>query len=239
MIVLFTDFGLTGPYLGQVTAVLHRLAPSVPVVNLFADAPRFAPRPAAYLLAAYAHEFPQGTVFLAVVDPGVGTASRPPVVLEADGRLYVGPGNGLLQMVAQRAREARLWEILWRPERLSASFHGRDLFAPVAAGLALGRWPERRPLALPAPWPEELAEVIYVDSFGNGMTGLSASLLAPGVRMAVGGQVLGHARNFGEVAPGRAFWYANANGLVELAVNQGSAAERLGLSVGTPVQLLV
>ena len=94
MIALFTDFGLHGPYTGQMKAALHQMAPGTPVIDLFADAPVGNPRASAYLLAVYAAWFPAGTVFLCVVDPGVGGA-RPPVILEADGRWYVGPGNGL------------------------------------------------------------------------------------------------------------------------------------------------
>ena len=131
MIVLFTDFGLEGPYTGQVRAVLYRTAPQVPVVDLFADAPAGRPKPAAYLLAAYGVWFPPGTVLLAVVDPGVG-GPRAPVIVEAEGRWYVGPDNGLFELVTRRARTARTWEVFWRPETLSASFHGRDLFAPVS-----------------------------------------------------------------------------------------------------------
>jgi S-adenosylmethionine hydrolase len=91
LIVLFTDFGLQGPYTGQMKAVLHQLAPGIPIVDLFADAPLGNPRPSAYLLAACAAWFPAGTTFLCVVDPGVGGA-RPSIILEADGRWYVGPG---------------------------------------------------------------------------------------------------------------------------------------------------
>jgi S-adenosylmethionine hydrolase len=90
VIVLFTDFGLHGPYTGQMKAVLHQTVPSVPVIDLFADAPVGNPKAAAYLLAAYAGWFPAGTIFLCVVDPGVG-GGRPAIVLEADGRWYVGP----------------------------------------------------------------------------------------------------------------------------------------------------
>ena len=101
MIVLFTDFGLSGPYVGQMKAVLHREAPGVAVVDLFADAPAFDPRRSAYLLAAYATEFPPPTVVLAVVDPGVG-GERRPVVVEADGRRFVGSDNGLFELVWRR-----------------------------------------------------------------------------------------------------------------------------------------
>ena len=106
MIVLCTDFGLEGPYTGQVKAVLARAAPDVPIVDLFADLPAFQPRLAAYLLAGYGEFFLAGDVILAVVDPGVGGA-RGALALEADGRWYVGPDNGLFEIVVRRARTAR------------------------------------------------------------------------------------------------------------------------------------
>src|SRR5438445_393973 len=140
MIVLFTDFGLEGPYTGQMKAVLHQMAPGIPTIDLFADAPAGNPKAAAYLLAAYAQWFAGGTTFLCIVDPGVG-GPRPPVILEADGCWYVGPGNGLFEFVERRAAKARSFDIEWKPENLSASFHGRDLFAPVAAMLARGDAP--------------------------------------------------------------------------------------------------
>jgi len=98
MIVLFTDFGLQGPYTGQMKAVLYQMAPGVRLIDLFADAPVGNSKPSAYLLAAYAEWFPAGTVFLSVVDPGVG-GTRPAIILEADGRWYVGAGNGLFELV--------------------------------------------------------------------------------------------------------------------------------------------
>jgi S-adenosylmethionine hydrolase len=238
MIVLFTDFGLSGPYTGQVKAVFAAEAPGVPVIDLFADAPAADPRAAAYLLAAYDDWFPDGAVCLAVVDPGVGT-ERLPVVLQADGRWYVGPDNGLLAVVARRATRTRVWEITWRPARLSVSFHGRDLFAPVAARLARG---EVRPGAVraglavaPPEWPDDLAEIIYVDHYGNALTGTRASALPVDATLAVGGRALPRARTFGAVEPGTAFWYENANGLAEIAVAGGRADRTLGLAIGTPV----
>src|SRR5689334_6433744 len=131
MIVLFTDFGLAGPYTGQVEAVLQREAPSVPAISLFADAPAGMPKPASYLLAAYAAWFPAGTVLLCVVDPGVG-GDRRAVIVEAAGRFYVGPDNGLFEIALRRAASAQreapsaaqCREITWRPATLSASFHG-------------------------------------------------------------------------------------------------------------------
>ena len=120
MIVLFTDFGLHGPYTGQMKAVLHQMAPSTPVIDLFSDAPIGNPKASAYLLASYAAWFSAGTVFLCVVDPGVG-GMRPAIILEADSRWYVGPGNGLFELVQRRAQQAHSWDINWKPERLSAS----------------------------------------------------------------------------------------------------------------------
>ena len=114
MIVLCTDFGLSGPYLGQVKAVLARHAPAVPVIDLFADLPAFEPRLAAYLLAAYGEWFEAGDVILAVVDPGVG-GPRGALAVEADGRWFVGPDNGLFELVLRRAARARCFAIAWRP----------------------------------------------------------------------------------------------------------------------------
>ncbi len=242
MILLFTDFGLEGPYLGQVRSVLHREAPGVPVIDLVADAPAFDPRAAAYLLAALAPAFPAGSLFLAVVDPGVGS-DRPALAIEAGGQWFVGPDNGLLAVAAKRAETAASWAITWQPDRLSASFHGRDLFAPVAARLARGEPPpgEPRPLAalVGADWPADLARIVYIDRFGNAMTGLRAAALPAGTRLQAGGKSLTAARTFSDVAPGGPFWYENANGLAEIAVNQGRADDLLNLAVGDPVAVQV
>ncbi|MEO5372757.1 MAG: SAM-dependent chlorinase/fluorinase [Alphaproteobacteria bacterium] len=240
MIVLFTDFGLEGPYVGQMLAVLYREAPGVPVVNLFADAPIFDPMASAYLLAAYVEVFPPGSVFPCVVDPGVGSA-RAPLVVEADGRWYVGPDNGLFEPILRRATACRAWEIDWRPAVLSASFHGRDLFAPVAAMLARGESPPGRPVAVEAlrrtGWPDDLARVVYIDRFGNIMTGLRARLLNREAVLVIRGWRVRWAHTYSDVPVGAVFWYENANGLAELAVNQGAAATVLGVGVGTPVDV--
>ncbi len=240
MIFLFTDFTRDGPYVGQMQAVLAAQAPGVPVIDLMQDAPAFAPKPAAYLLAALAKDFPDGSICIGVVDPGVGTA-RPPVVVEADGRRFVGPGNGLFELIGRRATATRTWRIDWRPEALSASFHGRDLFAPVAAKLATGNAPEG--LLAPQPvedipgaaWPDDLPEIIYADGFGNLMTGLRNESVPPNAVMLAGGATIPPARVFGDAAPAAPFWYANSCGLAEIAVPSGSAAATLGLAIGDPV----
>lgn len=237
MIALFTDFGLAGPYTGQVMAVLQQTAPEIPAISLFADAPAGQPKPSAYLLAAYTAWFPAGTVFLCVVDPGVGSARRA-VVTEADGQYFVGPDNGLFDLVLRRADQAVLWEIAWRPALLSASFHGRDLFAPVAARLARGD--KIAELARPADdrsaergWPDDLAEIVYLDHYGNALTGLRGTQVRGTARLKVGGRSITPAATFSAVPKGEAFWYVNSNGLAEIAVNGGSAGALLGLRVGS------
>lgn len=238
MIVLFTDFGVAGPYVGQMKAVLARGAPGFAVIDLMHDAPRFDAKRASYLLAALVEAFPAGSVFVCVVDPGVG-GDRAAVVVEADGRRYVGPDNGLFDGVLRRARQQGAWRITWRPDALSSSFHGRDLFAPVAVRLAGGDAVPGEAIPVDAvrraDWPDDLDEIVYVDPFGNAMTGRRALTLSPNTVALVDGARIGRAGTFSEVSPGMAFWYENSSGLAEIAVNQGSAADRLGLAVGAAV----
>ena len=237
MIVLFTDFGMGGPYVGQVHAVLAQQAPAVPVIDLFHEVPRHDIRAAAYLLPAYTQGTPPGTIHVCVVDPGVGGARRA-LIVKVDHRWYVGPDNGLLHILARRARALECREILWRPASLSASFHGRDLFAPVAAQLVRGLMPDSVPATLTPPvpdWPEDLPQVLYIDHFGNAITGLRADRLGRDVRLRIGGTDLAYARTYSEVPAGQGFWYENANGLVEIAANQARASDQFGIAVGDSV----
>lgn len=238
MIAMFTDFGPAGPYTGQMEAVLHRDAPGIPIVSLFADAPAGKPKPCAYLLAAYDAWFPPGTVLLCVVDPGVGSGRRA-LIVEADGRFYVGPDNGLFELVLRRAAHRRLWQITWAPSVLSASFHGRDLFAPVAARMARGDPVDRfgRPVAVEPrlDWPDDLAEIVYIDHYGNALTGLRGETVSPKAKLRAGGKAVAPRRTFSAARPGQAFWYVNSNGLAEIAVNGGRADRALGLEIGSPV----
>jgi S-adenosyl-L-methionine hydrolase (adenosine-forming) len=241
MIATFTDFGLAGPYLGQVRAVLYQRAPGVPVVDVFADLPAFNVRASAYLLPAYSQYLPAGSICLCVVDPGVG-GERGVLAVEADGRWYVGPDNGLLSQVIRRTAGVSVFSISWRPDTLSSSFHGRDLFAPVCAMLASGERPPGEPVdavkfARPD-WPDDLHEVVYVDSYGNAVTGLRATQLTSTSRVEIAGRVCGHRRTFCEAPPETPFWYANANGLVEIAVSGASAHTALGIEVGQDFRLI-
>lgn len=242
MILLYTDFGDEGPYLGQIRALLAREVPDEAVIDLMHDVPPCNPRAGAYLLAALADELPARSVVLGVVDPQVGSGAREPVVLHAGGRWYVGPGNGLFSMVARRAGVTEVWRITWTPGRLSASFHGRDLFAPVAACVAGGASPPGEPaqhvILGPPGWPDDLAEIIYVDRWGNAMTGVRAATVERTRTLEVRGTRCRFATTFGDAPRGEPFWYENSCGLVEIAVDRGSARDLLGLGVGDQVDLV-
>lgn len=238
MIVLFTDFGMRDPYVGQIKARLGQHAPDQLVVDLLHDVPDFNAHAGAHLLAAFASGFPPGSVFLAVVDPGVGTP-RDAVVLMAGGRWYVGPDNGLLSVVAARNVDTRVWRITWQPEGMTPTFHGRDLFALIAADIARGAFPttklhgiDRLTVVFDA---GDLLRVVYVDHFGNAWTGIRDVPINTNVRVA--GAAIQHADSFGFVGKGEGFWFINSVGLLEIAVNRGNAAQTFGLKVGDPVQV--
>ncbi len=243
MIVLFTDFGSDGPYVGQMKAVLAQQASETPVIDLLHTAPRFNVRASAHLLAAYISAFPADSVLLGVVDPGVGDVRRKAVAINIMGRWYVGPENGLFDVLAARAmvgqEDVTCREITWRPENLSNSFHGRDLFAPMAARLACGEIPP----GVQIDWPvsvavaNDLSEVIFIDHYGNVITGVRASNIASTACLKVDERIIMRANTFCEVAVGQAFCYENANGLMEIAVNQGNAARGLGLAMGSRVAI--
>lgn len=238
MIVLFTDFGTRDPYVGQVKACLAEHAPAQQVVDLLHEAPDFNPHAGAHLLAAFAPNFPPGCTFLAVVDPGVGTP-REAVVVLAGGRWFVGPDNGLLSVVAARHADTRLWRIIWKPAGASSTFHGRDVFAPIVADIARGAFPADKLTAIDKLDVEfdagDLARVIYIDHYGNAWTGVRGA--PKDARVSAAGELFKHSESFGFVGKGEGFWFINSVGLLELAVNRGSAAATYRLAVGDPVQV--
>ncbi len=240
-IALLTDFG-EGPYTGQIQLRLSELAPGIAVVGLIADLPAFRPDLAAYLLPGLARGMPSPTVYMCVVDPGVGTA-RDLVALRAGQDWWLAPDNGLLMPFLQRHSDALLYRLRWRPERLSASFHGRDLFAPAAARLAAaGELLDHEPVdevadLIGADWPSSASVVCYIDAFGNLITGVDADAVSTEAQVGAAGRWLRHARTFAEVQPGEAFWYRNAFDLVEIAVNQDRADRVLGLSLGSAIRI--
>ena len=241
-IFLFTDFGSTDIYVGQVKAVVQSGAPQSVVIDLLNDASSFDIASSAHLLAALAGRLPTGSVTVAVVDPGVGSA-RAAVALQADERWFVGPDNGLLSVVAGRASHSQPFGIAFEPPQASESFHGRDICAPVAALIATGRVDERTltpkarlDVMLDA---SDLPCIIYIDHYGNAMSGMRAAGVARSARVAVSGRDIHYARVFSDVPAGEPFWYENSIGLVEVAANQRSAAALLDIAVGHPIAVML
>lgn len=241
MIALFTDYGPGSLYVGQVRAVLERDAPGHPVIDLMHDAPATHIMPSAYLLERLAHFLPEDAIVLAVVDPSVGSA-RVPCIVSADGRRFVGPDNGLFEMVMRSASDVSFDVITWEPEwRVYDTFHGRDLFAPAAARLAAGMPVETQIRGMDEVWrdpyPDDLEEIIYIDGFGNAMTGMRAASVPESAIVEIGDWDFHHARIFAEAGLGGPFWYADSLGLVEVAVGYGNAAEQFGLRIGTKIAI--
>lgn len=185
-------------------AVLYKQAPGKPIVDLMHDAPTFNPRSAAYLLASLISSFSKETVFLCVVDPGVGSAERKPIIVKADDYWFVGPDNGLFNVIAKRASNLEWWDITWQPDNLSNTFHGRDLFAPVAALLSNGKMydvkqdpsPQDRILS---DWEDELAEIIFIDNYGNCMTGVRANSINKNTKLEIANCSFARATTFSSV----------------------------------------
>ena len=241
MIVLFTDFGHDGLYVGQVKSVLHQHAPRVAQIDLLHDAPVYNVKASAHLLAALAPQFPSDSVFLAIVDPGVGS-TRDAVMISADDKWFVGPDNGLLSIVAARADSPKFWRIHWRPRKLSHTFHGRDLFAPIAALTAKGKFPRDKVETIASLreqiGSQDLPEVIYIDRYGNAMTGMRAKSLKFDSQLLIHGGRLRRATIFADVPAGTPFWYENCVGLVEIAISSGNAARELALKIGDTIELV-
>lgn len=239
MIFIFTDYGLEGPYIGQVETVLQQHAPNEKVIHLLTDAPRNKPKESAYLLASLISRIPEGSIVFCVVDPGVGSNEDKPVILKIDERCYIGADNGLFDILARRAKKIEAFEITWRPKSLSKSFHGRDLYAPVCGMIANGDdvpseefiWKDRHH------WPDDLNEIIYIDHFGNCMTGIRPKSLDKQLVLRADHQDIVNAETFSDVKQGKALWYENSNEMIEIAVNQGSAAEVLKLEIGSHILL--
>lgn len=254
---LLTDFGLADPYVGQMKAVLARKAPRCHVVDISHDVAPFNVAQAGFFLAASYLHFPTDSVILAVVDPGVGTA-RKIVGLQLNDRLLIAPDNGLLSLALKTAwsGEVRAFDMsqaLDAPRKVSNTFHGRDVFAPLAAWLALGGAPdglggELDPAELVTqPWSEPSVQpgharghVLHIDRFGNCVLNLEAgSLGSPeGMRLvSPAGGPINYATTYADMGEGAPGLLEGSQGFLEIAVNQRSAAKQFGLSMGDPVEL--
>ncbi|MGH7516264.1 MAG: SAM hydrolase/SAM-dependent halogenase family protein [Gemmatimonadales bacterium] len=243
IITLLTDFGTRDAYVGELRGVLLTRAPGAVLADITHDIAPGDVRAAAYVLGRTWPKFPAGTVHLAVVDPGVGGA-RAALAIRSAGHHFVGPDNGLLTSALTGAHDVVELPI---PPSASATFHGRDVFAPAAAALAggtpmttLGSPPLRVPVRLPPALPRSegdslVGEVVYVDRYGTLVTNLAPDA---GGFVEIGGSRLPLRRTFSDIAPGELVAFVGSGGVIEIAVRDGSAAERLGAAVGASARLV-
>lgn len=249
-VAILTDFGQKDWYVAAMKGVIAKIAPSCPIVDITHEIPPGDTTAAAFVLSQCFHNFPSGTVFLCVVDPGVGTTRLPIILFNGDYH-FVAPDNGLLTFVKQDIYRAFEIDPTRIPIRsgLSATFHGRDLFAPVAACLAKGD----QPLALARPIPEikeiDVAfflanklpahgQLVHFDHFGNGISNLVLDSLDPEELVLENGIRFPFASTFGSVKTGRPVAYIGSGGLVEIAINNGSAREDFRLERGMTFTLI-
>ena len=241
VVTLLTDFGTTDGYVGEMKGVLSASCPSAQLIDISHDVAPQDVEAARLALARYWRRFPEGAVHLVVIDPGVGT-NRPAIAVESGGRFLVGPDNGVLSpaLLVPGAHVV----VLPTPPDASATFHGRDVFAPAAAALAGGEAlgslgashasPIIRRTREPERWGDGTlrGEVIVIDRFGNAVTnclGLNGGIVE------IAGLHLPVRHTYGDVDPGTVLALVGSSGLIEIAERDGNAARRLGLTRGTAV----
>jgi S-adenosyl-L-methionine hydrolase (adenosine-forming) len=260
VIALFTDFGTRDAYVAQLKGAILSIHPTAQLLDLTHEVGAFDVRAAAYLLDASARYFPARTIFVAVVDPGVGTARRPVLLVTQAEKYYVGPDNGLFTRVIEREgfqAAYMLTQSAYFLSQVSATFHGRDLFGPVAAHLAHGVEPARLgpPLAelvrLPYARPQRMGETIvgevsHVDHYGNIATNIPSEMLThlvPGqcltLTLAESTHVLPFVETYEAGLPEQLVCLINSNDACEIALPHGNAGARLAVQVGDRVVLMV
>ena len=240
IITLLTDFGTRDSYVAEIRGTLLTLAPAAVLVDISHDVEPGDIRSGAYIFGRSWRTFPSETIHLAVVDPGVGSARRA-LALRALGHFFVGPDNGLFTPVLDYLGAVVELPI---PSTAAATFHGRDVFAPAAAALArgvslasLGSASSSAPIQLPRAAPRTddagiAGEVIHVDRFGTLVTNLGADATDP---IEVAGARVPLRRTFSDVASGDLVALLGSGGTIEIAVRDGSAAERLAAGIGSRV----
>lgn len=254
VITITTDFGHQGPFVGVMKGCILSRFPEARIVDLTHEILVHWPAEAGFWLARAFGYFPQGSVHVAVVDPGVGT-SRDIVAVLARSHYFVAPDNGLLAPLVSRSGDARIVRLTAAKlehlgvHRPSATFHGRDIFAPVAAELAAGRCTlaslgEAADSLVPSWVDEPTVEtrsvsgvVISIDHFGNLITNIDGALIER-FRLPLvyaGNHAFPLLRTYGDARPGEYLALVNSFGAVEIARAEESAAEGLGLSRGAPV----
>jgi hypothetical protein len=253
IITLTTDFGVTDGYVGAMKGVILRLAPNVTLIDISHAVNPHDVRHGARILATAAPEFPDGTIHVAVVDPGVGS-SRRGIAVRTTNAFFVGPDNGLFSpFFDSKVACVRLTNRATHQRHVSHTFHGRDVFAPVAAHLANGMSinelgpPLIDPVCLVEPEPVRtdggwlVAEVVYVDRFGNLVTNLSPGnweqLEPADIRVVVGDIGVPFVRTYSDAAVGELLALIGSSGYLEIAVRTGRASDVLDAGIGTAVKV--
>ena len=249
IVALLTDYGLQDSYAGVMKGAILSVNPAARIVDLTHEVPPQDVREGSRVLAAAFPYFPAGTVFVAVVDPGVGT-DRAIVGIEFNRQFFLAPDNGLLDVFVRPLRRVKIVESKYFRSPVSRTFHGRDIFAPVAGhlsrGVDLGRFgpPIRKltPLDLPALRPTAgggvQGEVVAIDRFGNGITNIPEQVLPDesDVRITVGRKTLRKlCRTYADVHQGGLLALVGSTGHLEISVNQGSAVKAAGVRKGAAV----
>jgi S-adenosylmethionine hydrolase len=257
ILTLTTDFGLSDHYVGTMKGVILGICPRARIVDISHDVKPFAVSEAAYLIAQAYRYFPPGTVHVVVVDPGVGT-SRRPILMEAAGQRFIAPDNGALGMIFSREKHKVrvISNSRYFRNPVSATFHGRDIFAPVAAHVAAGAPVSgigkligdyvRADFEAPRRTGERtwLGSVLHIDRFGNVITNFQAAefpdLHERRFAFKIGRRrIAALASNYAERAPGELFVIAGSSGYLEISVGQASAADLIRCAPGAPVDLTV
>ena len=259
LISSLTDFGLMDPYVAEMKAIILSICPSARIIDISHLVEKFNVRMGAFLLASAAPSFPTGTVHLAVIDPGVGSARRP-IAVETECSLFVGPDNGLLVPAAQPENIRHVYEVTNRTmmrERVSATFHGRDIFASIAAHLACGSSPkelgrEITNYVIPSYAQPKLdgkavlCEVSYVDGFGNIITNLRSDQISEfninvGERLviSVGKRRFSgrYVKTYSDLEENDFGLLVGSHGFLEIACREKSAAKRFGARNGMRVRV--
>jgi S-adenosylmethionine hydrolase len=257
IVTLTTDFGLADHFVGTMKGVILSICAEAHIADISHGVAPFAITEGAFLIAQAYRYFPKKTVHVVVVDPGVGTA-RQPILLEAAGQYFVAPDNGVLAMVYAREKHKirAITNDTFFLKPVSQTFHGRDIFAPVAAHLAAGTAPARmgkrienyvRP-SFEKPQPSGKrswsGRILNIDRFGNIITNFHVDdfpdLARETFRLTLGIRHVDRlATNYAERHPGELFVIAGSSGYLEVSVNQGSAAQMVGCEVGAPAALKI
>ncbi|MDX1387131.1 MAG: SAM-dependent chlorinase/fluorinase [bacterium] len=258
-IVLLSDFGWSDGYVGMMKGVIHHIAPDAPILDLAHDLPPFQITQAAWVLRHALPYFPEGSIFVCVVDPGVGS-ERSPILVKTEHFTFIGPDNGIFTLALEQEPALSYFKLTnprFFQKSVSATFHGRDIFAPVAAhfytGVELGNLGEALPdiLRLPELFPQKgkgfwEGQIMAIDRFGNAITNFHRDFLGremTGAPMEL--KLVGQRRkpldrwvtHYAEGKNGETLLLFGASGYLEIAEREGSAAQKLKLKIGQRIQL--